>query len=40
LPLLAERAMTLGDEDLSNNAPGLVIASSLHEAAAARLFRS
>jgi urease accessory protein len=40
LPQLAERALALPDEDLSNSAPGLVIASSLHETAPARLFRS
>jgi urease accessory protein len=40
LPQLAERALVLPDEDLSSSAPGLVIASSLHERAAARLFKS
>jgi urease accessory protein len=40
LPHLAERALAVPDEDLSNSAPGFAIASSLHETAAARLFRS
>ena len=37
---VAERAMSVQDEDLSNVAPGLAIASCLHETQYSRLFRS
>ena len=40
VPQLAARALTLADEDLSNFAPGLAIASSRHETQYSRLFRS
>ena len=40
LPSLAERALELGDDDLCNSLPALAIASSLHETAASRMFRS
>jgi urease accessory protein len=37
---VAERAISMQDEDLSNVAPGLAIASCLHETQYSRLFRS
>lgn len=40
LPEIAERATTLADDDLSNFAPGLAIASCRHETQYSRLFRS
>ena len=40
LPRVAELAMQLGDDELSNFAPGLAIASSRHETQYSRLFRS
>jgi urease accessory protein len=40
LPELAQRAAKLGDDELSNFAPGLAIASSRHETQYSRLFRS
>ena len=40
LPRIAESAMTLADDDLSNFAPGLAIASSRHEMQYSRIFRS
>jgi urease accessory protein len=40
LPSLVERALELGDDDLCNSLPALAIASSLHETAASRMFRS
>lgn len=40
LPEVAQRAATLADEDLTNFAPGLAIASSRHETQYSRLFRS
>ncbi len=40
LPDIAEAATLLADEDLSNFAPGLAIASSRHEIQYSRLFRS
>jgi urease accessory protein len=36
----AQRAMQLGDDELSNFAPGLAIASSRHETQYSRIFRS
>ena len=40
LPEIAQRAMQLGDDELSNFAPGLAIASSRHETQYSRIFRS
>ena len=40
LPDAAQRASRLRDEELSNFAPGLAIASSRHETQYSRLFRS
>ena len=40
LPEVAQRAMELGDDELTNFAPGLAIASSRHETQYSRLFRS
>jgi urease accessory protein len=40
LPAIAEAAAQLADDDLSNFAPGLAIASSRHETQYSRLFRS
>jgi len=40
LPRVSERAMQLADDELSNFAPGLAIASSRHETQYSRLFRS
>ena len=40
LPETAQRATQLGDEELSNFAPGLAIVSSRHETQYSRLFRS
>lgn len=40
LPAIAEAAAQLADDDLSNFAPGLAIASSRHEIQYSRLFRS
>jgi urease accessory protein len=40
LPGLVERALAMQDEDLSNCAPALAIASCRHEAQYSRLFRS
>lgn len=40
LPALVEAACALPDEDLSNFAPGLALAGSLHETQYTRLFRS
>jgi urease accessory protein len=37
---IASRAMQLGDDELSNFAPGLAIASSRHETQYSRIFRS
>jgi urease accessory protein len=37
---IAPRAMQLGDDELSNFAPGLAIASSRHETQYSRIFRS
>ena len=40
LPDAAQSAMRLGDDELTNFAPGLAIASSRHETQYSRLFRS
>ena len=40
IPGIVEAARVLGDEELSNFAPGLAIASSRHETQYSRLFRS
>jgi len=40
LPAIAERAKTLEDDEITNFAPGLAIASSRHETQYSRLFRS
>jgi urease accessory protein len=40
LPAVAETATQLGDDELTNFAPGLAIASSRHETQYSRLFRS
>jgi urease accessory protein len=40
LPAMVERAAMLSDEDLSNQAVGLALASSRHETQYSRLFRS
>lgn len=40
IPILAANAMTMSDEEISNFAPGLAIASSRHETQYSRLFRS
>ena len=40
LPAVAQRATQLGDDELTNFAPGLAIASSRHETQYSRLFRS
>ncbi len=40
LPEIAGRALSLGNDELSNFAPGLAIASSRHETQYSRLFRS
>ena len=40
LPDIAATATTLADDDLSNFAPGLAIASCRHETQYSRLFRS
>lgn len=40
IPELAERAAHLGDDELSNLAPGLALAASRHETQYSRLFRS
>lgn len=40
LPAIATRAMTLEDDEMTNFAPGLAIASSRHETQYSRLFRS
>ena len=40
IPALAERAARLGDDELSNFAPGLALASCRHETQYSRLFRS
>jgi urease accessory protein len=40
LPRLVERALELGDHELCNSLPALAIASSLHETAGSRMFRS
>jgi urease accessory protein len=40
LPGVAQRAERLGDDELTNYAPGLAIASSRHETQYSRLFRS
>jgi urease accessory protein len=40
LPQIAQKAMTIADDELSNFAPGLAIASSRHEIQYSRLFRS
>ena len=40
LPAIAMQAMTLEDDDMTNFAPGLAIASSRHETQYSRLFRS
>ena len=40
LPDIAQRATRLGDDELTNFAPGLAIASSRHETQYSRLFRS
>lgn len=40
LPEIAERAASLGDEDLCNFTPGLAILSARHETQYSRLFRS
>ena len=40
LPNVAQRAMQLEDDELTNFAPGLAIASSRHETQYSRLFRS
>ena len=40
MPVIAEAAAQLADDDLSNFAPGLAIASSRHEIQYSRLFRS
>ncbi len=40
LPEIAQRAAELGDDELSNFAPGLAIASCRHESQYSRLFRS
>lgn len=40
LPSAAERAIAMYDDDLSNLAPALAIASSRHETQYSRLFRS
>ncbi|HWP86899.1 MAG TPA: urease accessory UreF family protein, partial [Burkholderiales bacterium] len=40
LPAIAQRAMQLSDDDLTNFSPGLAIASSRHETQYSRLFRS
>lgn len=40
LPNVAQRATQLGDDELTNFAPGLAIASSRHETQYSRLFRS
>ena len=40
LPEVAQRAMQLEDDELTNFAPGLAIASSRHETQYSRLFRS
>jgi urease accessory protein len=40
LPDVAQRASRLGDDELTNFAPGLAIASSRHETQYSRLFRS
>jgi urease accessory protein len=40
LPALAQRASLLADDELTNFAPGLAIASSRHETQYSRLFRS
>jgi urease accessory protein len=40
LPAIAQRAMQLTDDDLTNFSPGLAIASSQHETQYSRLFRS
>ena len=40
LPAVAQRAMQLADDELTNFSPGLAIASSRHETQYSRLFRS
>ncbi len=40
IPEIAQRAMTLSDEEVSNFSPGFAIASSRHETQYSRLFRS
>ena len=40
LPAVAQRAIQLEDDELTNFAPGLAIASSRHETQYSRLFRS
>jgi urease accessory protein len=40
IPLIAERALSLPDEDQSNFAPGFAIACARHETQYSRLFRS
>ena len=40
LPAVTQRAMRLADDELTNFAPGLAIASSRHETQYSRLFRS
>lgn len=40
LPAAAERAARLGDDELSNLAPGLALAASHHETQYSRIFRS
>ena len=40
IPTIAQRAMTLGEEEISNFAPAFAIASCCHETQYSRLFRS
>lgn len=40
IPAVVERALTLGDDDYSNFAPGFAIACARHETQYSRLFRS
>ena len=40
IPAIAQRAMTLGDDEVSNFAPAFAIASCRHETQYSRLFRS
>jgi urease accessory protein len=40
IPSVVEHALSLGDEELSNFAPGFAIACARHETQYSRLFRS